>query len=208
MKPRANITQVEGSGTALLAALVNEAETTFPGPPAWVRLKSIVAAPPENTPPVTVPEKSRPIVLTPRVITSSDVKVSVNAPKAPVHVLTMGVVKVIGPPPDPYMKLTGETVRVSPKLNPDLSPAAVETTVHVEPSRSSAVDPRACACIGNASAGRRAHRHCREVDYVYRRLRAEPPPTVAIKAAASAGTIILMVTPKEVERKDRNANVA
>ena len=42
MKPRANITQVEGSGTAL-ALLVNDAETTFPGPPAWVRLKSMVA---------------------------------------------------------------------------------------------------------------------------------------------------------------------
>src|SRR5579864_4959033 len=137
------MTQVAGSGTELDAALVSEAETTFPGPPAWVRLNIIVAGVPLKTPPVTVPDNWKPISFVPRSISLSVVRVSVNGPAVPVHVFTMGVASVMsrpGPLRAPYVAVVGVIVRGSKRANPDMSPRATSDTAHVEPSRSSAVD--------------------------------------------------------------------
>src|SRR6185437_1715240 len=95
MKPSASITHVEGSGMALLAALVNEADTTFPGPPAWLRLNIIVAGASAKTPPVTVPDRKKEIALVPRSTSVRVVRVSVKGPSAPSHVLTIGVPSVM-----------------------------------------------------------------------------------------------------------------
>src|SRR5690242_19327718 len=128
MKPSANITQVEGSGTAPLA-LVNEAETTFPGPPAWVRLNTRLIGKSVNEPPVSVPSKVKSIAFTPRETSWSVVRVSTNrspalGPTVAVHSLVAVALSGTSTIPlsTPYEPCVGESEKGFPETNPDSSP--------------------------------------------------------------------------------------
>jgi len=136
-----------------------------------------------KAPPVTVPVRSH--VTAFGEVRSTEltvVRVSVKEPLVPVHDL------VTGSAADTAAKLmsAGEIESASPGDNPEASPARVPDTTIMEPSRLSEV--ASCNGVGAALIPLPKATNAKSI---LAACAAELAPTVAMKAAAKAGTTIL-----------------